>query len=71
MPYELSTTVNSLSSISSRSESKLFKNNSILLSVNKQINGLSLILGVFMSINEKFGKWSDMSNIKLPDEHLF
>ena len=71
MPYELSTSVKLLSSINALSEFKLFKNNSIFLSVNKQINGLSLMLGVFMSINEKLGKWSDISTIKLTDDHLF
>ena len=71
MSYDLSTSVKSLSSISAFSVFNLSLINSTLLSVNSRINGLSFILGVFMSINEKLGKWSEISSIRLPDEHLF
>ena len=52
MSYAESTSVKSLSSKSAFSVFKLLLNNSILLSVNKRMNGLSFTLGVFMSIKE-------------------
>ena len=71
MLYAVSTSVRSLSSISTFSVIKLSLNNVILLSVNNLVDGLYLILYVCISKNEKLGRWSDISRIKLPDEHLF
>ena len=39
--------------------------------VNDLLYGLSFIDCVLISIREKFDRWSEMSVIKLPDEHLF
>ena len=71
MLYAVSTSDKSLSSISTFSVIKPSLNNFILLSVNSLVNGLSLILLVCISRNEKLGRWSEISTIKLPDEHLF
>ena len=70
MSYVVFASGDSLSSIRGASVRRFSRNLLILFSVNRRVKGLSFIFGVFILISVKFGKWSDRSVIRLPDEHL-
>ena len=46
-------------------------NLSILDLVKSLVKGLSFLVWIWKSKNVKFGKWSAISVIRLPEEHLF
>ena len=68
--YDVFISLSSFGLINGSSEIIFSLNLSMFFWVNNLTKGLSLMVGVLMSIRVKFERWSDILVIRLPDEHL-